>query len=69
LSYCESQASHSYIIGACLKRTKLTKSKPTRAGEMAQGLRALMALPEVLSSIPSNHMRCIIESDALFWYV
>jgi hypothetical protein len=27
-----------------------------RAGEMAQWLRALTALPEVLSSIPSNHM-------------
>jgi hypothetical protein len=27
-----------------------------RAGEMAQRLRALTALPEVLSSIPSNHM-------------
>ncbi|KAM7335327.1 hypothetical protein ACRRTK_005804 [Alexandromys fortis] len=29
---------------------------PDRAGEMAQWLRALAALPEVLSSIPSNHM-------------
>jgi hypothetical protein len=27
-----------------------------RAGEMAQQLRALTALPEVLSSIPINHM-------------
>jgi hypothetical protein len=27
-----------------------------RAGEMAQWLRALNALPEVLSSIPSNYM-------------
>jgi hypothetical protein len=27
-----------------------------RAGEMALGLKALTALPEVLSSIPSNHM-------------
>ena len=27
-----------------------------RAGEMAQWLRAPAALPEVLSSIPSNHM-------------
>ena len=26
------------------------------AGEMAQQLRALAALPEVLSSIPSNHL-------------
>ena len=30
--------------------------KPWGAGEMAQWLRALTALPEVLSSIPSNHM-------------
>jgi hypothetical protein len=27
-----------------------------RAGEMAQRLRALTAIPEVLSTIPSNHM-------------
>jgi hypothetical protein len=27
-----------------------------RAGEMAQQLRAVTALPEVLSSNPSNHM-------------
>jgi hypothetical protein len=27
-----------------------------RAGEMAQRLRALNALPEVMSSNPSNHM-------------
>jgi hypothetical protein len=26
------------------------------AGEMAQRIRSLTALPEVLSSIPSNHM-------------
>jgi hypothetical protein len=30
--------------------------KSCGAGEMAQRLRALTALPEVLSSIPSNHM-------------
>ncbi|ERE66785.1 ras-related protein Rab-43-like protein [Cricetulus griseus] len=34
---------------------------------MAQRLRALTALPEVLSSIPSNHM-VVIGSDTLFWY-
>jgi hypothetical protein len=32
------------------------KKKGPRAGEMAQRLRAPTALPEVLSSIPSNHM-------------
>jgi hypothetical protein len=35
---------------------KTLKTVEHRAGEMAQGLRALTALPEVLSSIPSNHM-------------
>jgi hypothetical protein len=35
--------------------TKLN-CKPGGAGEMAQRLRALTALPEVLSSISSNHM-------------
>jgi hypothetical protein len=34
----------------------LLKYKNLGAGEMAQWLRALTALPEVLSSIPSNHM-------------
>ena len=32
------------------------KTSTHRAGEMAQQLRALTALPEVLSSIPSHHM-------------
>jgi hypothetical protein len=31
------------------------------AGEMAQWLRALTVLPEVLSSIPSNHM--VVHND------
>jgi hypothetical protein len=35
------------------QRIKINKEG---AGEMAQQLRALTALPEVLSSIPSNHM-------------
>jgi len=43
------------------------------AGFMAQQLRALTALPEVLSSIPSNHMvtlnPSVTESNALFWCV
>jgi hypothetical protein len=37
-----------------LKKKKLKMRY--RAGKMAQLLRALTALPEVLSSIPSNHM-------------
>jgi hypothetical protein len=40
---------------------------------MAQWLRALTALPEVLSSIPSNHMGgsqpSVMGSDTLFWCV
>jgi hypothetical protein len=32
------------------------KKRCLRAGEMAQRLRALAALPDVLSSIPSNQM-------------
>jgi hypothetical protein len=42
------------------RQTKQNKTKQQnkkkRAGEMAQRLRALTALPEVLSSNPSNHM-------------
>jgi hypothetical protein len=41
---------------------------------MAQWLRALTALPEVLSSNPNNHMVAhkqpsVMGSDALFWCV
>jgi hypothetical protein len=41
---------HKKYFFCCLKR------KGGGAGEMAQRLRALTAVPEVLSSIPSNHM-------------
>jgi hypothetical protein len=55
------------------KTKKKTKQKNEGAGEMAQRLRALTALPEVLSSNPSNHMvahnHLIMRSDALFWGV
>jgi hypothetical protein len=39
-------------------KTKQNKqiNKKHRVGKMAQQLRALTALPEVLSSIPRNHM-------------
>jgi hypothetical protein len=37
-------------------RIVILKIPFVEAGEMAQQLRALTALPEVLSSIPSNHM-------------
>jgi len=40
-----------------IKTTQSRQSKdPYRAGEIAQWLRALTALSEVLSSNPSNHM-------------
>jgi hypothetical protein len=32
------------------------QNKQHGAGEMAQWLRAMAALPEVLSSVPSNHV-------------
>ena len=35
----------------------MIKAKQTRGGEMAHQVRALTALPEVLSSDPSNHMK------------
>jgi len=38
------------------KEFKSTSEEKERAGEMAQWLRALAALPEVLSSNPSNHI-------------
>ena len=44
--------SQRYIGGPSLK----TKKSLIRAGEMAQWLGALTALPEALCSIPSNHM-------------
>jgi hypothetical protein len=40
------------------------KELEPRAGEMAQRLRALTALPEVLSLIPSNHM---VAHNHLSW--
>jgi hypothetical protein len=49
------------------------KDTRIRAGEMAQWLRALTALPRVLSSNPSNHMvgsqPSVMGSDALFWSI
>jgi hypothetical protein len=39
-----------------MSRRKKKKTIITGAGEKAQLLRALTALPEILSSIPSNHM-------------
>jgi hypothetical protein len=44
--------------------------RKTRAGEMAQRLRTLTVLSQVLSSNPSNHIMTqpsVMRSDALFW--
>ena len=53
-------------------RHLLAKEKQIGAGEMAQQLRALATLPEVRSSIPSNHLVACDHlqkgSDALFWH-
>jgi hypothetical protein len=40
----------------CNFKMQVFKNSFPGAGEMAQWLRALAALPEVLSSIPRNHM-------------
>ena len=48
-----------YTRKVCSQITKLEEEEDlnkSRAGEKAQWLRALTALPEVLSIIPSNHM-------------
>jgi hypothetical protein len=51
----------------------LFKKLLDRAGEMTQRLRALAALPEILSSIPriehGGSQSSAMGSDALFWYV
>jgi len=43
-------------IAALQEAQKAAERDRCRAGEMAQRLRALTALPEVLSSNPTNHM-------------
>ena len=43
-------------IGVRMEKIMI-KAKQTRGGEMAHQVRALTALPEVLSSDPSNHMK------------
>jgi hypothetical protein len=44
------------LPGFNTQTTKKQQQENKRAREMAQWLRAPTALPEVLSSIPSNHM-------------
>jgi hypothetical protein len=43
------------LVKLCLPNPD-SKNQMTGAGEMAQQLKALIAFPGVLSSIPSNHM-------------
>jgi hypothetical protein len=50
--------------GVFFQPLKKKKKKERRAGEMPQQLRALTALPEVLSSNPSNHM---VAHNHLSW--
>jgi hypothetical protein len=59
MDLCEFEASLVFRENSRTARTtqKLCFEKQNKgAGEMAQQLRALAALPEVLSSIPNNHM-------------
>jgi hypothetical protein len=47
-------------------------NSPCGDGEMAQRLRAMTALPEILNSVTRNHdgsQPSVMKSDALFWYV
>jgi hypothetical protein len=44
------------FISCLLQHFSTYKKNTFGAGEMAQWLRALTALPKILSSIPSNHM-------------
>ncbi|EDL00620.1 mCG1042693, partial [Mus musculus] len=52
----EFEASLFYKVSSRTARAMQRNPVSKKAGEMAQWLRALTALPEVLSSIPSNHM-------------
>ena len=54
------------LISCCDKKysTKATEEWEGWAGEMAQELEALTIFPEVLSSIPSNHM---VAHNHLYW--
>ena len=45
-----------FALSTIYKHCEQKKKVIYGAGEIAQRLRALTALPEVLSSIPSNHM-------------
>jgi hypothetical protein len=51
----EASAEHPVHKRLCARPKPQQGRKWTRAGEMAQQLRALTALPKVLSSNPSNH--------------
>jgi hypothetical protein len=44
------------VVGCRLEQNPISRNAFWGAGEMAQRLRALTALPKVPSSIPSNHM-------------
>jgi hypothetical protein len=60
---CKFEASQSYIEKSCLRLKRW----------IAQWLRALTALPEILSLILSSHIVAhnhpVIGFDALFWHV
>jgi hypothetical protein len=53
---CNFRHLHVYNVKKKKKLFGNTRIGENRAGEMAQWVRALTALPKVLSSNPSNHM-------------
>jgi hypothetical protein len=54
-----------FWLQSSLSNRKVTslRMRYSRAGEMAQQLRALTALQKVLSSNPSNHMEEVLSSN------
>jgi hypothetical protein len=63
--------SQPYFCTLLMNNPKMKLRKQFGAGEMAQWLRALTALPEVLSSILGNHIVAhnLKGSDVLFWCI
>jgi hypothetical protein len=47
---------HLLVPALCIRIQDPRWKRESRAGEMAQKVKALTALPKVLSSNPSNHM-------------
>jgi hypothetical protein len=68
---CESVSQTHPFLPKLHSVSVLSQQQETGTGEMAQRLGALTALPEALSSIPSNHMVAhnYLKQDTLFWCI